>query len=732
MRERLRILRPLRERDFRLLWMGQAASLVGDGIFTVALAWQTYDLSGSPAALSSVLLARALPLIGLLLVGGAIADRVPRRRLLLLSDAIRGLAVSTMALLSAAGIIEVWHLIVLAALFGAGDAFFAPAYTAILPDLVTPGVLTQANSLDSFTHTFTRWLVGPALGGVVVASAGAPWGFTVDAATFVLSVAFLAAMRPRPAPAVSERAGMVTEIREGFRYTRSVPWIWVTLLVAAGAVLALEGPFEVLLPLIVREELGGGAARFGLILSIGGVGDLLGAALIGQRGLGRRPIPVMYLAWAAATLLFGALALAPSAAVAAAFAFLAGIGFQVGTITWDTLLQSHVPKRVLGRVSSLDWLISYGLAPLSFAGAGLVATAVGAVATLAGGGALACLFWLTGLIILRRRRVDVPEEVLSEQNRLGQEPAGDRRDLMFAGKMHAKEADIDVSLVGRLLSAQFPQWASLSIEPVHSAGTDHALYRLGDDMVVRLPRIREATGQVEKEHRWLPRLAPQLPLDIPIPLAKGTPAEGYPWPWSVYRWLDGETATDDRIADPRQAATDLARFLAALQQIDPTGGPPPGEHNSFRGEPLAARDAETRAAIAALARSLNAEAATTAWEAALQAPGWQGPAVWLHGDLHAANLLARGGRLSAVTDFGCLVVGDPACDLMVAWTYLSAETRGVFRAALSADGATWTRGRGWALSFGLIALPYYENTNPQLAGIARYAIDEALADHNES
>lgn len=298
-----------------------------------------------------------------------------------------------------------------------------------------------------------------------------------------------------------------------------------------------------------------------------------------------------------------------------------------------------------------------------------------------------------------------------------------------ARKMHADEVDTDVLLVRRLLAGQFPQWADLRIEPVESAGTDNAIYRLGDDMAVRLPRIHSATGQVEKEHRWLPRLAPLLPLAVPVPLAKGTPAEGYPWHWSVCRWLEGETASIERIADPRQAATDLARFVAILQQFDPAGGPPPGEHNSFRGVPLASRDAEALAAITALHSMLDADVATAAWETAVQAPAWRGPPVWIHGDLLATNLLAEHGRLSAVIDFGCLGVGDPACDVMVAWTYLSAETRDVFRAALPVDDATWVRGRGWALSFGLIALPYYQSSNPVLAGIARYAIDEVLADH---
>ncbi len=300
---------------------------------------------------------------------------------------------------------------------------------------------------------------------------------------------------------------------------------------------------------------------------------------------------------------------------------------------------------------------------------------------------------------------------------------------MCADKMHADEVDTDVSLVGRLLAAQFPQWADLLIEPVHSAGTDNAIYRLGDAMAVRLPRIQGATAQVDKEQQWLPRLAPLLPLAVPVPLAKGTPAEGYPWHWSVYRWLEGEDATIERIADLRQAATELAQFIATMQQIDPTGGPPPGQHNSFRGVPLSTRDAETRAAIASLGGMLDTDAVTAAWDAALQAPAWHGPPVWIHGDLSPLNLLVERGWLSAVIDFGCLGVGDPACDLIVGWNLLSAETRDVFRAALQVDNATWARGRGWALSVGLIALPYYHTTNPVLAGIGRRAIAEVLADH---
>ena len=302
---------------------------------------------------------------------------------------------------------------------------------------------------------------------------------------------------------------------------------------------------------------------------------------------------------------------------------------------------------------------------------------------------------------------------------------------MSTSKMHVNEVNTNVSLVVRLLTTQFPQWANLPIEPVHSAGTGNALYRLGDDMVVRLPRIPSAVEQVDKEQKWLPRLAPLLPLNIPVPLAKGKPSEGYPWHWSVYRWLEGEDATTEPIADLRQAATDLAQFITALQQIEATGGPVPGRHNFYRGVPLAMRDQQTRAAIAALHDVLDADEVTTVWDAAIEVPAWNGAPVWLHGDLHSGNLIVQRGRLSAVIDFGGLGVGDPACDVMAAWLFLSAENRAVFRALLQVDDATWARGRGWALSFGLIALPYYQATNPVLAGTARRAINEALTDHKD-
>ena len=298
---------------------------------------------------------------------------------------------------------------------------------------------------------------------------------------------------------------------------------------------------------------------------------------------------------------------------------------------------------------------------------------------------------------------------------------------MSAGRLHADEVDVDASLVGRLIAAQFPRWAGLPLERVRSGGTDDVLFRLGDGLVVRLPRIPSAVAQVDKEQQWLPRLAPQLPLAVPLPMALGAPGEGYPWPWSVHGWLRGPEATPEGIPDRHRAAADLGGFLAALQAIDPTGAPGPGRHNGFRGGPLADRDDATRAAIAELHGVVDADAATAAWTAALAAPAWAGPPVWIHGDLIPGNLLAHDGRLSAVLDFGCLGVGDPACDGMAAWTFLDAGARETFRTAAGFDDATWERARGWALSWGLLALPYYRESNPVLAERARRAVDEVLA-----
>ncbi len=296
-------------------------------------------------------------------------------------------------------------------------------------------------------------------------------------------------------------------------------------------------------------------------------------------------------------------------------------------------------------------------------------------------------------------------------------------------KLHADQLDTDVDLVRRLLARQFPQWADLPIKPVPSAGTENAIYRLGDDMAVRLPYRPVRNAQVEKLDRWLPVLAPQLPLPIPEPLGRGAPAEGYPCAWSVVRWLDGEEATLDRLADPVRAARTLAGFVRALVKIDPTGGPPPGEHNFWRGVPLADRDGYTRKAIAQSEGLIDTAAVTEAWETDLNAPVWDRPPVWLHGDLDPGNMLAVDGRLTAVIDWGGLGVGDPATELQPAWNLFRGDSRDAYRKALAFDDSTWRRGRGFALSTAVVALPYYLNTNPVIVKMARYMIDQVLEDH---
>lgn len=290
--------------------------------------------------------------------------------------------------------------------------------------------------------------------------------------------------------------------------------------------------------------------------------------------------------------------------------------------------------------------------------------------------------------------------------------------------------DIDAALVSRLVAAQFPQWAGLPVRPVEFGGWDNRTFHLGERMTVRLPSAAAYAEQVEKEQRWLPKLAPQLPLPIPAPLAKGEPTDFYPWPWSVYRWLDGETASVERVENMTQFAAELAEFLIALQLADANGGPAPGKHNFFRGGSLTVYDGETRRAIEALDGAIDAGMATEIWETALAAT-WRGQPVWVHGDVAVGNLLVKIGRLSAVIDFGSSAVGDPACDLYIAWTFLEGESRKAFRAAMPADEATWARGRGWALWKALITYAEHRDAEP-LGPWARRVIGEVTTDYRRA
>jgi aminoglycoside phosphotransferase (APT) family kinase protein len=291
-------------------------------------------------------------------------------------------------------------------------------------------------------------------------------------------------------------------------------------------------------------------------------------------------------------------------------------------------------------------------------------------------------------------------------------------------KMHKNELHIDEILVHKLIARQFPHFANLPIRPVSSIGTDNALYRLGNDMVVRLPRIDWAVENVDKEFEWLPKIASFLPTSIPTPIAKGYPTKDYPWPWSIYNWIEGSNPKASEVTE--SLVQDLVAFIQALHKVNLPNGPP-----CNRGIPLEEKDIETRKAIQQLEGVIDVQTVTALWQRALKTPKWSKPAIWMHGDLSPGNLLIKNGRLNAVIDFGNLGIGDPACDLIIAWNLLPSHMRGSFRSGLMLDQATWERGRGWALSNALIALPYYKDTNPALANNARHVIQELIHDHTK-
>ena len=297
--------------------------------------------------------------------------------------------------------------------------------------------------------------------------------------------------------------------------------------------------------------------------------------------------------------------------------------------------------------------------------------------------------------------------------------------LMGAARMHADDIETDVALIRRLLSGQFPQWMDLPISRVTSYGTDNDIYRLGDQLAVRLPRRPGwAVAQVQLEARWLPKLAPQLPLALPVQVAMGHPAERYPFHWAVYEWLPGSDA-NGTIGDLNQAAVDLAGFVTALRRVDTTGAHPRIPH--ARGGPLAEADEMVRSSVAQLGNRIDRDAVLRSWAESLSAPEWDRPDVWVHGDLLPGNLLVADGRLSAVIDFGGLNVGDPACDLQPAWNIFSGDSRQRFRAELGADDASWLRGRGWALQ-AVIGISDYWDTNPGIVAQCSHALAQVLAD----
>ena len=402
---RVGLLRPLRRRDFRRLWAGMSISLVGDGIFLVATAWTAYALWNAPAALSIVGIALTVPTMACLLYGGAVSDRLDRRLVMLWSDVARAVAVGVLAVLAFAHALTFAALVAVVAAYALGAGFFTPAFESFVPSIVPADELPQANALDQFVRPIALRLVGPALGGTIVGVLGAGTAFALDALSFAFCAAAVLSLRPVDAP-VQAAESTVEAVRVGLRFVRGRVWLWGTLASAAVAYLVFLGPTEVLLPFVVKNGLHGSASDLGVVLAAGGVGAILAAGYMGQRAEPRRPVSFMYACWTVATLAvigYGIGRTMPQLALAClCFNALEA----AGTIVWSTIKQRHVPPQLLGRVSSLDWLVSISLLPVSYALTGPVAAAIGARATLVGAGAIGAAATLVALFLPGMRAID--------------------------------------------------------------------------------------------------------------------------------------------------------------------------------------------------------------------------------------------------------------------------------------------------------------------------------------
>jgi MFS family permease len=411
--KRFRILAPLAQRDFRLLWYGLVISLIGDGIFLVAVAWQAYAVDNHPSALAAVGVSVAAPQLILLLVGGALSDRLPRRVILVVSDLARGAALALLSLQGWTGHIRLWHLCAAGAVIGAGTAFAAPAFDAIVPELVSEHDLQQANGLDQFLRPVTLRLLGPALGGFLVAAVGASSAFAVDACSFLVSAWCVSRITPfiksaaaksavAESAAAAEPPSLWTDLREGVHYVRAHVWLWGSFGAASFTYLLCFGPIDVLLPFVVRNQLHGSATSLGLILGTGGVGALAAAAVVGQQDRVERPMTFIYVCWAGAALLVAGYGVATAQWELAVAAFALNVLEAAGAVVWSTMKQRNVPIDLLGRVSSIDWFVSTGLTPLSYALTPLAASLLGVrttlvVAGVAGSAITAAFLFLPGM-----------------------------------------------------------------------------------------------------------------------------------------------------------------------------------------------------------------------------------------------------------------------------------------------------------------------------------------------
>jgi predicted MFS family arabinose efflux permease len=360
-----------------------AVSLTGDGIYLIAIAWQVLQISDDPRALSYVGLCWSLPMAALILFSGVWSDRLPRRWLMLVGDLVRGIAIATMGVVTLSQTPPLWPYLVLAAIYGCGEALFGPANSAIIPDLVPADQLVEANSLGQFVRPFAATLLGPAVGGILVGTVGPAGAFFADAATFAFSAAMILMMRRQPpASEGREPTSAYRDLVEGMRFVRSTTWLWVAMVAAAVSLLCFWGPFEVLVPFVVKEDLGGSAVQLGLVFACGGAGAVLAALTLGQRPLPRRPLTVMYVSWFVATLFLAGFGLSRTLWPMYLVSAVCHGGIAILLIIWLTVTQRLVPSSLLGRVSSLDWLVSTAGVPLSFALTGPVSAALGVRTTL--------------------------------------------------------------------------------------------------------------------------------------------------------------------------------------------------------------------------------------------------------------------------------------------------------------------------------------------------------------
>ncbi len=405
----LRILHPLRKRDFALFQVGSTVSLIGDGLFLVAIAWQVYDIWNVPTAFAIVGVAETVPLVALLLFSGVVIDRVERRWVMFWASLVRGASVGLIGLLAGTGALELWHIFVITVFYGAGRAFEGPASGAMVPDLVPTHLLVQANSLNGVVRPLAQRLVGPALGGLIVHELGAGTAFLLDAATFGFAAVMLTQLRPRLAAIQREEQQSVREdIREGLRFVRKHTWLWGTIVWALFAAMLGNGPFVVLVPYIVKNELGGDAGDLGLVFAAGGLGAVISSLVIGQTGLPKRHMTWMYWLWAMGLLdmLLYTVVHVPWQAMLIAFYAEACLG--LGLVIWVSLMQRVVPAELLGRVKSVDWLVSSGFTPISFAVVGPLAAWLGAEPVLAGAGISGALLTAAFYFLPGMRNTEIP------------------------------------------------------------------------------------------------------------------------------------------------------------------------------------------------------------------------------------------------------------------------------------------------------------------------------------